>query len=185
MAGAWLAHRVSRDIDLFCHDRERHRDLVLEVPRIASAAGFTCRVVRDGGAHVRAVLERPSGNLELDLVHEPAPDLEPAPALLDGVRVESLTDLRASKLTCLSSPAEPRDLVDVFWLEKAGYPPEADLPLALQKDSGVDPGILAWLLKTFPVEPMPVMLQPVTAPELRTYRDALARRFKELSVRSP
>ena len=98
---------------------------------------------------------------------------------------ESLTDLRASKLTCLISRAEPRDLVDVFWLEKAGYPPEADLPLALQKDSGVDPGILAWLLKDFPLEPMPVMLQPVTAQELREYRDGLARRFKALSVRSP
>jgi hypothetical protein len=37
----------------------------------------------------------------------------------------------------------------------------------------------------FPLEPLPVMLQPITAQELRAYRDALARRFKELSVRSP
>jgi len=91
-------------------------------------------------------------------------------------------DLRASKLTCLLSRAEPRDLVDVLFLERSGYPPEQDLALALQKDTGMDPGILAWLLKDFPVRPLPQMLIVLTIDELLRYRDDLAERLKRFSL---
>ena len=83
------------------------------------------------------------------LVHEPLPDLEAPPPPVEGIIIESLTDLRASKLTCILSRSEPRDLVDLLFLERAGYRVEDDLPLALQKDAGIDPGILAWLLGRF------------------------------------
>jgi hypothetical protein len=68
-----------------------------------------------------------------------------------------------------------------MFLERAGYPPELDLESALKKDAGIDPGILAWLLKDFPVEPLPQMIEAVTAAELRAYRDGVAARFKNLS----
>jgi hypothetical protein len=96
--------------------------------------------------------------------------------------VESLTDLRASKLTCLLSRAEPRDLVDVLFLERSGYPPEQDLSLAIQKDTGMDPGILAWLLRDFPVQPLPQMLIPLSVEQLTSYRDQLAERLRKLSL---
>lgn len=41
---------------------------------------------------------------------------------------------RANKLTCGLSPSEPRDLVDLLFVDRAGYPPEADLTLALATD---------------------------------------------------
>lgn len=110
------------------------------------------------------------------------PDLEPPPAPVDGVTIESLTDLRASKLTCLLSRSEPRDLVDLLFLDRAGYPPENDLALALRKDAGMDPGILAWLLRQFPVEPLPQMLVPLTVEELARFRDGLCERFRRRAV---
>jgi hypothetical protein len=59
----------------------------------------------------------PSSHLVFDSVR----DLEPSPAI-DGVTVQSLLDLRANKLTCLLSRAEPRDLVDVLIPEmRAGF----------------------------------------------------------------
>ena len=112
----------------------------------------------------------------------PALDLEPPPPPIDGIIVQSLTDLRASKLTCLLSRAEPRDLVDVLYLERAGYKPELDLALAAEKDTGIDPGILAWLIRDFPTAPMPIMLKALAESELVAYRDALAQRFKQLTV---
>jgi len=119
---------------------------------------------------------------EFDLVHETVPDLESPPPPIDGVVVESFADLRAAKLTCLLSRSEPRDLVDVLFLERAGFRPEDDLPLALRKDAGIDPATLAWLLKTFPVEPLPMMLVPLGVDELRSYRDTLAERFRRLAA---
>ena len=58
---------------------------------------------------------------------------------LEGIVVESLSDLRANKLTCILSRSEPRDLVDLYFLDRAGHPPERDLELALKKDAGIDP----------------------------------------------
>lgn len=78
--------------------------------------------------------------------------------------------------------AEPRDLVDVLFVERNGYAPERDLGLALLKDSGVDPGILAWLLRDFPVQPLPQMLMPLSVAELSSYRDELAERLRLLSL---
>jgi hypothetical protein len=182
LSGAWLSHRLSRDIDLFCHDGPQHRELVTGLALIAPTVGVTCQIVRDGGHHVRATLSIDNQPTELDVVFEPAADLEPPPPPIDGVIVESLADLRASKLTCLLSRAEPRDLVDVLFLERSGYPPEQDLASALRKDTGMDPGILAWLLKDFPVRPLPQMLTPLSEGDLLRYRDDLAERLRRLSL---
>lgn len=41
---------------------------------------------------------------------------------------------------------------------------------------------LAWLLGQFPVEPLPQMIEPLTAKELREFRDALRERFRRMAV---
>ncbi|MBX3197205.1 MAG: hypothetical protein KF894_03525 [Labilithrix sp.] len=78
--------------------------------------------------------------------------------------------------------SEPRDLVDLMFLDRAGYPPEDDLPLALRKAAGIDPGVLAWLLGQFPVDPLPIMLVDITREELRTFRHVLRERFRAVAV---
>jgi hypothetical protein len=182
LSGAYLHHRRSRDIDLFCHERAGVRELVAAMPEVAAETGTSIRIVRDGGGFVRAVADLAETTFEVDLVHEPFPDLEAPPPPVEGIIIESLTDLRASKLTCILSRSEPRDLVDLLFLERAGYRVEDDLPLALQKDAGIDPGILAWLLGQFPVEPLPEMLEPLSAQELRAFRDQLRERLRRLAM---
>ena len=145
----------------------------LQGPQAPSSTSF-----RDAGAFVRATAKLGESTLEVDLVHDSVPDLAPSPLALEGVMLRSIEDLRASKLTCILSRSEPRDLVDLLFLARAGYPPENDLPLAAQKDAGIDPAVLAWLLSQFPVEPLPEMLQPLDPAELRRFRDGLAATLK-------
>lgn len=180
LAGAYLRHRMTGDIDLFSHEADEMRTLVQVLPDAAASAGVSVTIVRDAGALVRATVTWSDGELELDVVHEPVPDIETPPPPLEGIVVESLSDLRANKLTCILSRSEPRDLVDLYFLEQAGYPPERDLELALKKDAGIDPGVLAWLLSRFPTEPIPQMLEPLTAQQLREFRDELAERFRRM-----
>ena len=182
LAGVHLRHRLSADADLFVHARDAHRDLVRALPDIGAVNGTPVSVLRDGGSFVRARLELSNGSIELDVLYEPVPDLEPAPPPVDGIVVESLVDLRANKLTCILSRSEPRDLVDLLFLDRAGYAPERDIQLALRKNAGIDPGIIAWLLGQFPVEPLPVMLMPLDVAALRAFRDDLRERFRRLSV---
>jgi hypothetical protein len=182
LSGAYLSHRLSGDIDLMCHEPGEVRLLTAELPAIARETGTRIELLRDSGTFVRASLVAQDQTLDLDLVHEAVPDLESTPSSIDGVVVESLADLRASKITCILSRSEPRDLVDLYFLEKAGYPPDRDLPLALRKDAGIDPGVLAWLLGQFPVEPLPVMLEPLSAGELLSFRNDLRARFKRTAL---
>jgi len=122
LSGAYLSHRLSRDVDLFCHERGEVRDLLAAAPDICAEAGASIRVVRDAGTFVRAVVELPDRSFDLDLVYEAVPDLEPPPPPVEGITLESLADLRASKLTCILSRSEPRDLVDLLFLERVATP---------------------------------------------------------------
>lgn len=182
LAGVHLRHRLTADADLFVHARDVHRDLVRALPDIGALNGTPVSILRDGGSFVRARLQLSNDAIELDVVYEPVPDLEPAPPPVDGIVVESLADLRVNKLTCILSRSEPRDLVDLLFLDRVGYAPERDLQLALRKDAGIDPGVIAWLLGQFPLEPLPVMLLPLDVAELRAFRDDLRERFRRLSV---
>ncbi|MSP63283.1 MAG: hypothetical protein EXR72_23660 [Myxococcales bacterium] len=179
LSGAHLAHRLSRDIDLVCHRSDDVRSLARDLPEIGRELGGEIAIVRDAGTFVRAELR---GGIEIDLVFEGTPDIESA-CRVEGIDVESLTDLRAAKLTCILSRSEPRDLVDLLFLDRAGFPPDRDLVIALRKDAGIDPGILAWLLGQFPVRPLPTMLKPLTEAELEAFRDDLRERMRRLAVR--
>lgn len=182
LSGAHLSHRLSGDVDLFCHRAEDVRVLVREMPDVARECGLGVALVRDAGTFVRARVRLGAADIELDLVHEAVADIEPPPPPLEGIVVESFADLRAAKLTCVLSRSEPRDLVDLMFLDRAGFAPEDDLELALRKDGGMDPGVLAWLLGQFPVRPLPMMLVPLTEAELLVFRDDLRERFRRLSV---
>jgi hypothetical protein len=184
LSGAHLAHRLSRDVDFVCRRPEDVRALVRELPEISRRTGATIELLRDAGTFVRATVRTQDHTLELDAVYEATPPLD-SEAVLDGVALESLADLRAAKLTCVLSRSEPRDLVDLLFLDRAGYAPENDLPLALRKDAGVDPGVLAWLLGQFPIEPLPIMLEPLTREELAAFRQSLRERFRTIAVAEP
>jgi hypothetical protein len=181
LSGLHLGHRLSRDLDLFCHQAAGVRELVIALPDAASESGVSTRLVRDAGTFARAEIEHGQLRAELDLIHESTPDIDP-PLEVEGVITESLADLRAAKLTCILSRSEPRDLVDLLFLDRAGHPPENDLALALRKDRGIDPAVLAWLLDQFPTRPLPEMLVPLTEAELLRFRDELRERFRRASL---
>jgi hypothetical protein len=181
LAGVHLRHRLSADADLFVHERGAHRDLVRAFTDAAAELGVETEIVRDAGSLVHARARFSSGPIEIDLVHDSIPDIKPPPPT-EGILVESLVDLRVNKLTCLLSRSEPRDLVDLLFLDRAGFPPERDLAAALKKDAGIDPSVLAWLLGEFPVSPLPIMLVPLEAEELRSFRDRLRERFRRISL---
>jgi len=183
LAGIYLGHRKTGDVDLFVHDSEDMRSLVGLLPGAASDSDTVVTMLRDVGHLVRAQLETQDGKtVELDVIHEPVADIAAPPPPIEGIVIESLADLRASKLTCILSRSEPRDLVDLYFLDKAGFPPERDLGIAARKDSGIDPGVLAWLLAQFPTHPLPEMLAPLASEELEKFREELALRLRRSTI---
>lgn len=181
LSGLHLHHRLSRDLDLFCDTRDDVRLTTKVATDLASSNGSNLALVRDGGSFVRGRLTLGELSLELDIAHEPSKPLKPRDTV-DGVTVDSLEDLHAHKITCLLSRTEPRDLVDLYFLDKIGSFTEDALPAALQKDAGIDPAILAFLLKDFPTSPLPIMLEELSVDGLSDYRTVLANRLRALSL---
>ena len=181
LSGLHLHHRLSRDIDLFCDSRDAVRLVTQTAKEIATGNGGSLVLVRDGGSFVRAQLTLGAHSLELDVAHEPSEPLQPRDTV-DGITVDSLTDMHANKITCLLSRTEPRDLVDLYFLDKIGLSTEDALPSALAKDAGVDPAILAFLLQDFPISPLPILLNTLNVEQLSGYRQHLAQRLRQMSV---
>ena len=146
--------------------------------------GGDLELIRDGGTFVRGQLSLGSHVVAIDIAHEPSRLVQPRDVVQEVV-VDSLEDLHANKLTCLLSRAEPRDLVDLYFLDRADHPPEASLASALEKDAGIDPAILSYLLQSFPTAPLPQMLKPLSEAELVRFRSDLAERFRQTSLPVP
>lgn len=94
LSGAHLSHRLSADVDLFVHDAQAHRRACRHLSDAVAARGGTLTVVQDAGSFWRGRVSIGSLTLEFDLVHESVPDIEAPPPPIDGVIVESLSDLR-------------------------------------------------------------------------------------------
>lgn len=93
-----------------------------------------------------------SDSIELDLVADPTPSVEPPLEPRPGVRVETARSLLAQKLCALLSRTELRDLEDIGALLDAGEDLSRGFHDAATIDGGFSPPTLAWLLQAFPVE---------------------------------
>ena len=57
LSGAFLGHRLSKDVDLFLRDRASLRQLAQVLSEAASAAGGSIKTVQDAGSFLRAELQ--------------------------------------------------------------------------------------------------------------------------------
>jgi Nucleotidyl transferase AbiEii toxin, Type IV TA system len=146
LAGFFLGHRSTHDLDLFATTdvldagdvslREAARELQAMIENVQTSPTFRRRLVRRGA---EAVI--------VDLVFAETPQDTSPKQLFGGIRVDPPGEIVANKICALLSRAELRDLVDLRALEGAGYRIEDALELARRKDAGVTPGQLAWVLK--------------------------------------
>ncbi|MGE5048819.1 MAG: nucleotidyl transferase AbiEii/AbiGii toxin family protein [Deltaproteobacteria bacterium] len=106
-----------------------------------------------------------------DLVRDRAPQGELPKLIFGDVRVDPPEEILANKLCALLSRSELRDLIDVRALEQAGFRVEDALPLAQNKDAGLTPAQLAWVLSGIDFAGIP------QGRELSAYVESLSRRL--------
>jgi hypothetical protein len=183
LAGFHLHHRDTTDLDLFTTDgdafergshalRAAVADIGGEIVLRQDAPGFRRFVASSGGDAV-----------VVDLVWDRVPQVHPdKPELAPGIRVDPAEEILANKLTAALSRAEERDLVDLFFLEKAGHSIEAALPRALLKDGACTPGALAYVLGQIDIPPGITLPGGVAGGDLKTWLDGLVGRLLRLAV---
>ncbi|MDP2308761.1 MAG: nucleotidyl transferase AbiEii/AbiGii toxin family protein [Pseudomonadota bacterium] len=179
LAGFHLAHRRTKDVDLFFHGLVALGRLPEDAAAVLSAEGMSVDFLQRAPAFCRLRAELGGEVVLVDLVAEPVPNVFPAERRVVDT-TEILVDCRAeilvNKLGALYSRWEIRDLVDVKALVEAGEDLDAALGLVSRKDGGFSPPDLAWVLRTLNVAAL-AKADGYDAAALLAFRDELVDRL--------
>lgn len=128
-----LGHRETDDLDFFTH-----ADVLAQgteaLKEAAAEIGAAATAITDAPDFKRYLVSRASEGIEVDLVRDRQPSLAPK-AIIDGVAVDRPEEILANKLTpSVITRGEPRDIVDVYYLEKLGLRVEDAIVGAMRKE---------------------------------------------------
>lgn len=181
--GLHFGHRRSLDLDLFTSDDGSFRAALASLPVIAAALGARVEILTDAPAFRRVLLTSRDGEtVRVDLILDVTERVGPPPSDRDGFPLDPPAEILANKLCAILGRSEPRDLVDLFYLEKAGHRILGALPAARRKDAGLTPGQLAWAISEVPLDRLPDgLLAPLSLDELRDFRARLLDTLEHLS----
>lgn len=182
LAGFHLHHRTTSDLDLFTLDPEALERGRRALRDTAAAVGASFRSVQNSPNFSRAVLETGDEGLVVDLVLDATPQRMPAKTRFGLIAVDLPEEILANKLTALVGRQEERDLVDVFFLEEAGFSVEEAMEAATAKDGGCTPANLAWLLSGFPLPPPERLPEGISRDQLGAWRDRLVIRLRRQAL---
>lgn len=175
LAGYYLHHRTSADLDFFTAHEEAFRHGKPLLSDAVQSLGGTIEVLREypGFAELQVVLA--GETIKVDLVRDTAPQLTDEKRRFDDAVVDTLEDIAANKICAVVGRSEIRDFVDLYFLDKAGHNLEDAIVHAQQKDTGVEPATLAWILGQVRVREIPsTVLLPLTPEALQAFVDRLA-----------
>ncbi|MEZ4443724.1 MAG: nucleotidyl transferase AbiEii/AbiGii toxin family protein [Polyangiaceae bacterium] len=171
-----LGHRRSANVDLFVETDEPLRPVIDAVSEAARQRGGTVTPVRTTPRFHRLDVRSGDETVRIDVANDASPRLDRGVAVR-GLVVESLRDQRANKLVAALGRSELRDLVDLYFIERAGLPALEGLDDALSKDGGMDPAWLAWALDQIEIDELPGMIADLPVTALAAYRDRLRDRL--------
>ncbi len=146
LAGFYLGHRATEDLDLFFHGRAALDEAPAVLEGLLREAGLSVETLTRAPSFLRLAVRDDAARVVVDLVAEPVPFIE-APIVVDGTRLDTPHEILVNKLCALVSRSELRDLEDVRALVAAGGDLDRALGDAPKKDGGFSPMTLAWLLE--------------------------------------
>jgi Nucleotidyl transferase AbiEii toxin, Type IV TA system len=175
-----LKHRQTEDLDLFTTDDGGMSESDRRVRGTAAEIGATVESVQSHPDFKRYLVRTEAESAIVDVVRDRAPQLYPKVAR-DGILTDTVEEIVANKLCALVGRSEVRDLVDLYFLERAGYPAERFVGDAARKDAGVTAATIAWLLSGLAIPAtLPAGLESDT---LGAFARNLEERMRRLAAR--
>lgn len=182
LAGFYLHHRETDDLDLFTHEGEAFERGAHALRAAADRVSGQLGITQDSPGFRRYVVTRGNEAVVVDLVWERVPSAFPDKPERAGIRIDPIEEILINKLTAVLSRAEERDVVDLLFLERAGHRAEQALAAALAKDGGCTPAALAWVLSQITVADEAALPGGVTGRELRGFLDDLVKRLRRAAA---
>jgi len=175
LAGFYLHHRLSTDLDLFTVDDEAFGRLDPELGRLGRELHCTIRTTASTPAFHQVVLTAEDGTeIKVDLVRDIDVQFGEKHRTPDVI-VDSLLNMAVNKVIAIFGRADVKDFVDLHFLLQRGYDLEELFRLAREKDLGFTAFYFAGMLRHIhKVKDLPVMLKPIALPTLVSFYDELA-----------
>lgn len=183
LVGFYLHHRTTDDLDLFTTTPELDAG-EKTLRAVAVELGASLEDIVTATDFRRRLLKRGSESVIVDLVLDLAAQVFQEKPLIGHVRIDPPEEILANKLCTLLSRAEPRDLVDVCFLERAGYRVEDAVPRANQKDGGLTPAQLGWVLSQISIGDGAVLPAGLSPADARAFLVDLQNRLRRMAFPS-
>jgi hypothetical protein len=181
LAGFYLGHRDTDDLDLFGAPGLDLDDAARALAAAAQAEGATLSTLRTFPDFRRMIARRGGEQCVVDLVIDRAPNVDPAKATFGAVRVDTLREIAANKICTLLSRSEIKDLIDMEALVNAGVGLDQAFSDARKKDGGADAATLAWVLDQVSIGAdarLPGSADPV---RLTAFRDRFTEKLRAMA----
>ncbi len=170
----YFQHRVSEDLDCFGTDDAEYGRINSIIQQSCDTIGAVYSARQDFPEFKRFLISRGTESIIVDCVHERVPQLYPQKKMIGNIRVDVPEEMTANKLCALLGRAEYKDLVDLYFLQKNGYPALKYLSQASKKDGGISGVTLAYVLDQMDLANLPAGLKNVVPfNELESFRTNL------------
>jgi predicted nucleotidyltransferase component of viral defense system len=181
LAGFYLGHRKTEDLDLFTLNDEIQRGFEI-LREVGVELGATIEPLQTSPDFRRVLVSRDDDAVVIDLVREYVYQVDGQKRIVNGIRVDTAEEIFANKLAALLSRSEIRDLVDIYELEKAGYAFEPALWAAAKKDTGLSAAQLAWVLSNIRLSDSAEIPGNVPVEEIRQFLSEIVIRLQKSAV---
>lgn len=178
----YFEHRYSYDLDLFTLkdiDWNFHDRLFIS---IAAEINAEYESITKAPFFHRYQLTRGKEREIIDFVIEKVPQIAQEKNTFGSIIVDTTLEIGINKICTLLSRTELKDLIDLYFLVKNGFDIKANMEKARQKDGGIEPAIISYLLSQFKIPgPPDYMLTQVSTSQLEDFIADLERLMAEIS----
>ena len=178
----YLQHRFSYDLDFFTQQKIEWHIVDSETKSIAQSIGAECESLTLTPFFRRFKLTRGNESELVDFVIEPVAQIDATKNRFGSITVDTLNEIGINKMCMLLSRSELKDIIDLYFLEEAGFKIEDHLADAKLKEGGFDPVAISYLLATLKIDSLPAYLaKPLQIEQINAFIDSLRKRMAEIS----
>lgn len=181
LAGFYLRHRETEDLDLFAPPEIEITTGVRALIEAAASLGAAAKIIRESGDFKRFTVTRGDETTVVDIVADRAPQIAEK-RTFGRVRVDTPNEIAANKLCALLDRVEARDLVDLELLLATDLNLADVLTDAQKKHAGIDAATLAWALSQWRIPPTAPIPAGTTTSKIDSFRQQLIETLTRMAL---
>lgn len=181
LAGFYFGHRTTEDLDLFSAPGPDLADAARTVTEVARGCGADAVPQKTFEEFRRLLVTRGDEQCIVDLVVDRAPAVDPEKEARGSIRIDTLREIAANKLSTLLGRSELKDLIDVREILAMGAELRQVVEDGQRKDGSVDPATLAWVLSQLKISSSARLPYGVAPAALDKFRSELVGRLEDLA----